>query len=207
MTDQWLKKWNDRYKDVEYAYGEDPNNYLKECLKNLDPGAILFPAEGEGRNAVYAAGLGWQVEAFDISEEGQRKALRLAEKMGTTINYQVGELPLLEYSQEQFDVVALVYAHFPPEIRSNIHKLLDGYLRKGGYVILEAFSRKHLDYSQKDPAVGGPKDMESLFSIEEVLSDFEDYEPIELVEKEVELNEGFGHVGKGAVIRFFGRKK
>ena len=66
--------WNKRYKQKEYAYGEQPNRFFKEQIQNLSPGKALFPAEGEGRNAVYAAQLGWEVEAFDISEEGKNKA-------------------------------------------------------------------------------------------------------------------------------------
>jgi hypothetical protein len=55
--------------------------------------------------------------------------------------------------------------------------------------------------------VGGPKDVKSLFSIEEIKSDFPNYEFIELVEKVIELNEGLYHNGTGSVIRFLGRKK
>ena len=79
MNEPWIERWNDRYSKDEFAYGEQPNNYLKEQLQKLDAGAILFPAEGEGRNAVFAAKLGWTVSAFDISVEGKKKALLLAE--------------------------------------------------------------------------------------------------------------------------------
>jgi hypothetical protein len=80
-------------------------------------------------------------------------------------------------------------------------------LRKGGYIIFEAFSKKHIDYVTKNEKVGGPKDIASLFSIDEIKSDFANYEIIELVEKEIELSEGQFHNGKGSVIRFVGRKK
>ena len=56
--------WDDRYSKNEFAYGEQPNNYLKEQLEKLQVGRILFPAEGEGRNAVFAATLGWKVSSF-----------------------------------------------------------------------------------------------------------------------------------------------
>ena len=55
MNDLWTNRWNDRYSANEFAYGEQPNNYLKEQLEKLPVGTILFPAEGEGRNAVFAA--------------------------------------------------------------------------------------------------------------------------------------------------------
>ncbi|KAF2333862.1 class I SAM-dependent methyltransferase [Flavobacterium daemonense] len=203
----WTKRWDDRYSIEEFAYGENPNNYLKEELEKLNPGTILFPAEGEGRNAVFAAKLGWTVSAFDISEEGRNKALKLAEANNVSIDYQVGELEILDFEEEQFDAIALIYAHFPAEIKSDIHKELEKLLRKNGIIIFEAFSKKHLEYVTKNEKVGGPKDIESLFSIEEIKADFPNYEIIELEEKEIELNEGLFHNGTGSVIRFIGRKK
>lgn len=207
MNNQWTDRWNDRYSNEEFAYGEEPNNYFKEQIEKLKPGTILFPAEGEGRNAVYAAKLGWTVSAFDISEEGKKKALKLAEANNVSIDYKVGELETLNYHTEQFDAIALIYAHFPAAIKSSIHKTLETYLRKDGIIIFEAFSKKHLEYLAVNDKVGGPKDIESLFSIEEIQADFPNYEIIELVEKEIELNEGLFHNGKASVIRFVGRKK
>lgn len=207
MNESWTERWNDRYRQDEFAYGIQPNNYLKEQLEKLNVGSILFPAEGEGRNAVFAAKLGWNVSAFDISVEGKNKALRLAQTNKVTIDYQVGELQALNYRPEQFDAIALIYAHFPADIKSVYHKTLDKYLRKNGIVIFEAFSKKHIDYIAENEKVGGPKDIASLFSIDEINSDFANYEIIELTEKEIELSEGLFHNGKGSVIRFVGRKK
>lgn len=207
MKDPWIDKWNDRYRNDAYAYGEQPNNYLKAQLEKLHPGTILFPAEGEGRNAVFAATLGWTVSAFDTSVEGKKKALRLAEANEVTIDYQVGELQTLQYNPEQFDVIALIYAHFPADIKSFYHKTLNTYLRKAGYIIFEAFSKRHLDYNSKNPKVGGPKDIGTLFSVDELKSDFAHYEILELAEEEIELHEGLYHNGKGSVIRFVGQKK
>jgi len=207
MTDSWTKKWDERYSSPEFAYGEEPNDYLKQQLEKLKPGKILFPAEGEGRNAVFAAQLGWGVSAFDISREGQRKAMKLAEKKQVSINYQVGELNELGYREGQFDVIALIYAHFPAAIKSTMHLSLDKYLHSGGVVIFEAFSKKHLEYIAKDEKVGGPRDIESLFSVEEINHDFRNYEIIELEEKEIYLEEGAYHKGHGSVIRFTGKKK
>ncbi|KFF24903.1 class I SAM-dependent methyltransferase [Chryseobacterium vrystaatense] len=208
MTDNiWLDRWNERYSSDEFAYGTEPNNYLKEQLEKLTPGTILFPAEGEGRNAVFAAKLGWKVSAFDISEEGKNKALQLAKNNDVKIDYQVGEMETLDFHTEQFEVIALIYAHFPADIKSFIHTALDQYLRKGGLVIFEAFSKNHLDYVLKNEKVGGPKDIGSLFSIDEIKADFPNYDIIELEETEVELNEGLFHNGTGSVIRFTGRKR
>lgn len=150
--------------------------------------------------------MGWKASAFDISSEGRNKALKLAEKNNVAIDYQIGELDTLGYSPQSFDAVALIYAHFPAAIKSAIHKGLDKYLRSGGIIIFEAFSKKHLEYIARDEKVRGPKDIDSLFSIDEVKSDFANYDFFELDEKEIELNEGIYHNGKGSVIRFVARK-
>ncbi len=207
MNDSWIDRWNDRYRNEEFAYGVQPNNYLKEQLAKLPVGKILFPAEGEGRNAVYAASLGWTVSAFDISVEGRNKAARLAEANHVTIDYHVGDVQTLQYSPEQFDVVAFIYAHFPADVKSVYHKTLDHYLRKGGVVIFEAFSKRHLAYIAANEKVGGPKDIGMLFSVDEIKSDFANYEIRVLEEREIELQEGLFHNGKGSVIRFVGQKK
>ena len=207
MTDAWTDRWNNRYGNQEFAYGIQPNNYLKEQLEKLPAGKILFPAEGEGRNAVFAAKLGWTVVAFDISIEGQKKARKLAKRNNVTVNYEVGELETLNFTDGEFDAIALIYAHFPASIKSHVHKTLDKYLRRGGTVIFEAFSKNHLDYLAQNENVGGPKDIESLFSIEEIKIDFSNYDILELKEKEIFLNEGLYHNGRGSVIRFLGRKK
>lgn len=207
MENSWLKYWDDRFRNKEYAYGKQPNNYLKEQLGKLETGKILFAAEGEGRNAVYAARLGWKVSAFDISMEGKAKALQLADEHDVSLNYQVGRLPELGYEDEQFDAIALIYAHFPANIKSDYHKLLDKYLARGGTIIFEAFSKSHLEYRMKNEKAGGPRDIKSLFSVEELRSDFANYEILELEEKEVELKEGLYHNGKSSVIRFVGRKR
>lgn len=205
--DAWTERWDERYRSDAFAYGEAPNHYLKEQLELLPAGNILFPAEGEGRNAVFAARSGWNVSAFDISMEGRNKALKLAASHNVTIDYQVGELATLPYRPGQFDAIALIYAHFPADIKSTYHKALDLYVRKGGMIIFEAFSKKHLDYIARNEKVGGPKDVDQLFSIEEIQSDFPGYDFKELVETEIELSEGLFHNGLGSVIRFVAQKR
>ncbi len=206
MNNEWTDRWNTRYSKTEFAYGKEPNNYLREQLLKLPVGTILFPAEGEGRNAVFAATLGWDVSAFDISNEGKNKALQLAGSHKVTIDYHVGLLETIHFTPFQFDVIALIYAHFPADIKSLYHKILDRYLRKNGILIFEAFSKKHLEYLAANKEMGGPKEIDQLFSIEEIRSDFPNYEIIELEEKEIELREGQFHHGTGSVIRFLGRK-
>jgi hypothetical protein len=75
-------------------------NFFKEQFEKLKRrNQFLFPAEGEGRNAVFAAKLGWECfAAFDISSEKEKtKRLKLADANNVTIDYKVGALETLNY--------------------------------------------------------------------------------------------------------------
>lgn len=199
--------WNERYSAPEYAYGTAPNEFFAGALAGLKLGKILFPAEREGRNAVYAAEAGWEVSAFDLSEEGKKKADQLAASRGVSMDYQVGNLSKMSYPAESFDVLALIFAHFPASLRESFHRKLFTFLKPGGVLILEGFSKDHLKFSSVNPLAGGPKDPSMLFSEEELRSDFKEMEILNLEEKEVELEEGLYHSGKSAVIRLVARKE
>lgn len=199
--------WDERYSNPEYVYGVEPNVYFREQLQKLSPGTILLPAEGEGRNAVFAARNGWNVFAFDQSEQGKIKALRLAQKHSVIIDYRVGELTTHSYLPGTFDVIALIFAHFHSDFRTEYHQRLAEYLKKGGVVILEAFSKKHQVFQRTNPRAGGPKDISLLYSPGDIQHDFKEFDVIELLEEETDLEEGKFHSGTGAVIRFVGVKK
>jgi len=205
-NEEYKKTWDRRYKKTEFAYGQEPNLFFKEWIEKFKPGSVLMPAEGEGRNGVYAAELKWEVTAFDLSMEGKAKALTLAAQKDVSIEYIVGNLDQITFEKESFDVIGLIYAHFAADRKSTFHRKLHGYLKPGGIIIMEAFSKGHLSYVVADPKVGGPKDIDMLYEIEEVKSDFSDYEYLVLEEKEIILDEGVYHRGRGSVIRFVGRK-
>ncbi|SDR75860.1 Methyltransferase domain-containing protein [Polaribacter sp. KT25b] len=200
--------WESRYSAEDYAYGIEPNTFFKETLEKYKlEGTILLPAEGEGRNAVFAAKKGLNVLAFDISEEGKKKALKLAAKQNVTINYKVGDFFNLDIVNHKYESVALIFAHFPVSILSKYHKKIGDLIKPNGLVILEGFSKNHLKLSEKNPSLGGPKNIEVLFSKESIQNDFPDFEILLLEESNVNLSEGKFHNGESSVIRFIGRKK
>jgi len=147
--------WNERYAEKVFAYGIEPNQFYKEQLANLPKGKILFAAEGEGRNAVYAAQHGFEVSAFDSSVEGKNKAESLAEEKNVAISYTVSGLEDVDFPENYFDVIVLVYAHFPYEIRKKYHQKLVSFLKPNGSIIFEAFGKEQLNYTS-----GGPKQLD-----------------------------------------------
>ncbi|MFT5480084.1 MAG: hypothetical protein ACI9NN_001046 [Bacteroidia bacterium] len=199
--------WDNRYSSNEYAYGMAPNMFFKEAVGRFKlAGNILLPAEGEGRNAIYAAQNGLLVTAFDISKEGKKKALKLAAQQNVEIVYEVGDFLKLDLVNHNYDSAALIFAHFPPDLLSIYHKKIAEMVKPGGLIILEGFSKNHSEYQKKHPNIGGPKNKDILFSKEMIRNDFLDFEVIQLEVVETELEEGLYHRGKGSVIQFVGRK-
>jgi hypothetical protein len=194
--------WNNRYSQEQMVYGAEPNTFFREQLQYLKVGKLLLPAEGEGRNAVYAALKGWQVTAFDFSVAGYKKAMALAEQRGVTINYQVTDAIQFTCEPESLDAVALIYAHFPPALRQEMHTKVITWLKPGATVILEAFHLNQLSYSS-----GGPKDERMLYTAEMLQTDFKELDIKLLQELDIQLNEGDYHSGPGYVTRMIAQKK
>ncbi|GAB2490330.1 class I SAM-dependent methyltransferase [Algoriphagus taiwanensis] len=198
--------WNARYQEEAYAYGKEPNVFLQKELPKLKPGKALFPAEGEGRNAVFAARLGWEVTAFDFSEEAKIKAEKLAKEMQVNLDYQVSSLEEFSAEPESFDLLVLIFAHFPAGKRREFHRKLVTFVKAGGLLILEGFSKDHLRFNSINAKAGGPKDESMLFSLEELKMDFMGMEFLMLDELETVLKEGEYHDGKSAVVRLLAQK-
>lgn len=199
--------WDERYRQEDFVYGEQPNEYLKTKLSNIPVGKALFPAEGEGRNAVFASELGFVVSAFDQSEVGKKKAELLAKKKRIEINYIVSDVENVHYPENSFDVLVLIYAHFHTNHRRDYHRNLSSFLKKGGVLIMEEFSKFQIKNQQENPNSGGPKDINMLYDLEEIKLDFNEFEFKEVKESTIKLNEGNYHSGKASVIRIIAIKK
>lgn len=193
--------WNNKFGSENYLYGTNPNKFLVETLEKLTPGRILFVGEGEGRNAVYAAKLGWQTDAIDYSEVGKEKADKLAAQNGVTINYSVMDLKEFSPDPETYDVVVNIFVHLPNGLRNEVHQKLVHSLKPGGKFILEAFDIEQLKFNS-----GGPKDEELLYTLDILIEDFIDLEFEKLEKLTINLDEGPGHKGEAMVLRFIGKK-
>jgi 2-polyprenyl-3-methyl-5-hydroxy-6-metoxy-1,4-benzoquinol methylase len=196
-----LEMWNNRYNVEEYVYGREPNVFFRNEIIQLVPGELLLPAEGEGRNAVFAAGLGWKTTAFDFSEAGRMKAMKLATENKVNIQYDLASFDNIDYKSEQFDCVALIYVHLPPDKRNLYFNKLFSYLKPGGTIIFEGYSKEQLKNR-----TGGPQEETLLYNkaeLENLCKPLNEYD-ISLVD--TELNEGLLHNGKSSLIRMTGSR-
>jgi len=193
--------WDERYDTDQYVYGKEPNEFFSLELDKLVPGKILLPGEGEGRNAVYAASLGWTVSAFDQSWVGSEKAQRLAKEMGVQLDYQISGIESYHFRQDHYDVVGLTFVQVPPLLRKKLHRQVLYALKPGGVVILEAFHT-----SQLGNDTGGPQSLEMLFDKATILDDFNGLETLFMDELTTSLQEGPFHKGNANIIRYLGKK-
>lgn len=198
--------WNQRYSQDEYAYGKEPNAFFKNELDKLQPGKLFLAAEGEGRNAVYAAQNGWEVVCYDFSEEAQKKALKLADEKSVTIDYRLASLADINFDKAEFDAVGIVFVQLPEVIRRKNFQKISSFLKSGGTMILEAFSKSHIEDQRENPTVGGPKNIDQLYQLDSIKKDFENFEIEIATEVQTNLEEGIYHRGKSSVVRFVGRK-
>ncbi len=192
--------WDNRYDEEHYFYGTEPNYFVARALPGLAPGRALFLAEGEGRNAVFAAGLGHDVVAVDNSFVGRRKALALASQRGVTLEYRLEDLIGGSWADESWDLIVLCFAHLPPDVMPDIHAACVAALAPGGAVVLNSFSK-----AQFGRKTGGPPRLEWLHDLVELRERFCGL-AVEIVETEVELGEGTGHGGLAMVIELVGRR-
>ncbi|MBN2681630.1 MAG: methyltransferase domain-containing protein [Bacteroidales bacterium] len=191
------EKWDERYSNEQYIYGVEPNVFFKEfLLKQTKKGKNLLPAEGEGRNAVFAAQQGFDVYAFDYSVEAKKKAEKLANLNHVTINYDVCNIEDFQ-SAEKFDYIGLFFVHLPEPFRTSFFRNLTNFLAKDGIIFGEVFSKEQINNQ-----TGGPPSLSLLYSKAEIEEIFVNKPFDALLQIQTTLNEGLLHQGIASVIRF-----
>lgn len=193
--------WDERYSEPGFAYGTEPNEFLVSVVDGIPKGKILSLAEGEGRNAVYLASLGYEVAGVDGSEIGLRKAGELAAERGVAITTIHADLSEFEIEPEQWDGIIACYCHLPSAIRIPLHRAAVRGLKPGGVFVLEAFSKEQLGYG-----TGGPQSLDMLISLDELKQELAGLEFVHAVQIERTVQEGSRHTGLASVVQVMGIK-
>ncbi len=192
--------WNERYRIEEYVYGTEPNDFLREHAVKLT-GPVLSVAEGEGRNAVFLAGMGLEVVGVDGAEVGLAKGERLAQMRGVKVRWVHSNLAHYDPGHHAFNAVVSIFAHTEPDIRKVLHDKLARCLKPGGLLLLEAYTP-----AQACRETGGPRDPALCMSVallREELPGF-DFQIAREVEREV--IEGKLHTGMASVVQILAVK-
>lgn len=198
--------WEERYSQSEFAYGTEPNDFLKETVGSLqlNTGKCLLLADGEGRNGVFMAEQGFdEVVSVDYSAAGLEKGQALAKTRNVSITTVQADLAEYDLGKEQWDCIVGIFCHLPPPIRTKVLAEIPASLKSGGHVIFECYTPDQLSYK-----TGGPPDAQMMFS-KKMLADALD-SSLQIIRNEElvrDVVEGNYHTGKGAVVQFIGKKK
>ena len=190
--------WDERYGEDGFAYGDEPNDFLAENFGKLPKGKVLCLAEGEGRNAIFLAEKGFDVTAVDQSKVGLEKAAELAKSRGVEINTIQADLAEFEIEENVWDAVVSIWAHVPSEIRRKLHLQVMKGLKKGGAILLEAYTPKQVEFGTGGPPKGQEDLMPHLVDLKKELSELE-FEIGHEIEREV--REGKYHGGQSSVVQ------
>lgn len=197
-----MNEWDKRYSDETFFYGNKPNEFFADYLTTVEKkGSLLLPAEGEGRNAVFAAAQGWEVHAFDSSKVAQQKALDFALSKKVVINYDYLDLANFVPKPGYFDMIALIFVHTPEGMRRILHQKLVDSLKVGGVILMESFAKEQINNKS-----GGPSDEHMLHSTEILKNDFSELTILKLCQQKTTLDEGRHH-GVADVVRLIARKE
>lgn len=196
-------RWQQRYGEDAFLFGEAPNAFLARQAALLAPGQkALAVADGEARNGVWLAEQGLDVLSLDFSPVAQQKGRALAQKRGVTLDFICADVHAWPYPPAEYDVVVEIFTQFSsPAERARKWAGMKAALKPGGLLLIEGYRPKQLDY-----ATGGPKQVENLYDRALLEQAFGDFSRLDIVEADLELAEGFGHVGRSAVIDLIGRK-
>lgn len=196
--------WNSRFQDREYIFGTEPNAYLRQHGALWQTGQrVLCVADGEGRNSVWLARQGLVVDAFDISAIGVEKARKLAADAGVSAGFCVSDCDSWPWPVETYDGVAAIFVQFAdPPMRERLFANIVASLKPGGYLVLQGYTPKQLDYR-----TGGPLILSHLYTDQILREAFAGMDIVELREYENELTEGSRHRGPSALIGLVARKR
>ena len=198
--------WDQRYTEEGFAYGTEPNDFLKSAYAQIPPGGhVLCLAEGEGRNAVYLAQQGYQVTAVDQSAVGLQKAQRFAHNNGVEITTVVADLAEFDFGLQTWDGIVSIFAHVPQTLRQTLHQQVVKALRPKGVFILEAYTLRHVSME----GIGGPPPaaQEFFMSLEQLHQELVGLTFLHSAELDRHITEGKYHNGHSAVVQLIAQNQ
>ena len=181
--------WNNRYEGSELVWTIRPNRFLVAEVEGMKPGRALDLACGEGRHAIWLAGLFWRVRAVDFSAVAIAKGRQLAERHAVQVDFEVADLTAYVPEEESADLAIVFYLQLPAEQRTPILRKAAAAVAPGGTFLLVGHDSRNLEYGH-----GGPKSPDVLYTPEDVVADLDgsglELERAESVERPVETPEG-----------------
>jgi len=171
-----------------------PSDFVVDAAKGLKPGTALDLGTGQGRNAVYLAGQGWDVTGLDISQAGLDAAQANAAKAGVGIRTVKCAYEACDLGVDRWDLIAVIFAWAPVQEPSFVARLRAS-LKPGGVILFEHFIDKPDEPHAPMVRALKPNELKTHFADFELVS----YE-------ETEMTADWGGPGS-IVVRMVARKR
>lgn len=194
--------WDERYSTKEYVYGTEPSEFLKENVEYLPRGKVLSLAEGEGRNAVFLAKLGYEVTAVDASLVGIEKGKVLADDNNVVVDFVHADLADFDIGVNQWEGIVSIFCPLPSKLRGIIHNSVVSGLKYNGVFLLQAYTPKQLNYR-----TGGGASTDVMQTKLSLSKELNGLEFTRLNELERNVVEGIYHTGLASVVETIAVKK
>lgn len=193
--------WDDRFAEPGYAYGSEPNDFVRACAGAIPPGRVICLGEGQGRNAVFLATRGFDVTAMDQSRVGLERARALAHERGVTIATVAADLAEFELAPGAWQGIVSVFIHLPSALRRPVHERVVAGLAPGGVFVFEAYVPAQLELKS-----GGPEDLDRLPPLAALVAELDGLQFEIAREVERDVTEGRYHTGRAATAQILARK-
>ncbi|HEY4620718.1 MAG TPA: class I SAM-dependent methyltransferase [Gaiellaceae bacterium] len=187
--------WDRRYAEKDLLWSATPNRVLVAEAAGLPPGRALDLACGEGRNAVWLAGLGWRVTAVDFSEVAIAKARTKAVEHAVDVDFLCADLLDYEPEIEAYDLVVVLFLQLTVEERRPVLSRAAGALAPGGTFLLVGHDSTNLT-----DGVGGPSEPTVLYTPDDIVAELPELE-IEKAERILRDVEGEDRPAIDALVR------
>jgi SAM-dependent methyltransferase len=145
--------WEERYRSATGLWSGRPNDALVEEASELPPGRALDAGAGEGGDALWLAGRGWQVTALDLSQVAIERGARAAAERGLADLVQWRQADLAEEPPPAgaFDLVTSAFLHPAAAVREKVLGGLAAAVAPGGTLLV-------VNHDPSDLALGIRKD-------------------------------------------------
>ncbi len=128
--------WDARYQEKDGAmWSGRPNGRLVAEVSGLAAGRALDVGCGEGADAIWLAGQGWEVTAVDVSSVAVDRARDAAGRAGVTVEWLSGDALAMDLPVGAFDLVSLQYPALPKAAGDAAVRKLLGTVRPGGLLL------------------------------------------------------------------------
>ncbi len=143
--------WDARYSSSHRLWSGNPNQSFVEQVAGLAPGTALDVGCGEGADAIWLAGRGWQVTGVDVSTVALERAARWAAEAGQEIadrlTWQQADILSWDPGRPRFDLVSAQFVHLPGSAREAFHHRLAAAVRPGGTLLVVGHHPSDLETS------------------------------------------------------------